>query len=437
MQSFSNINSAKLSLEPGFLKPIASDTDQIEEIDNSELRKIANDVLDAAKYSFTTAAADIEQQARPETLEATFQEAINSMKEDKRASIRAKATELAMAPQEMRENLFGRYGKLSSQEYLSMGIDRVEEATVLPKLQIDQKLLGLKVPQVSFPQGIAQMTDQGLLIPKAQLPAAIANVRNFEDANQEAVEAAVKSEVYDAEKLQEIWGQSYSEEPFGASDSDDFEEQAVTDKLGFYITRVKCIDETNPEFWGHDEIALAGVSVDETGDTKKVPEKFIGGGFDDGDQKNYSPHWKYHWFSMREGQYWPKAYKVSLILAEKDHGGLSNFLNDVYTKIRHYVKQAISKAVAGAVSSLVGPAIAKAIGQITAWLVDKLIGWIIKLFKDDIFPVRVLSCNVPSFGARWYYPNGTLGSRTSGIRTAHFYGHKGHYIINYYWKLYA
>lgn len=342
-----------------------------------------------------------------------------------------------MAPQEMRENLFGRYGKLSSEEYLSMGMDRVEEANILPKLEINQKLLGLKVPQVSIPQGIGRMTDQGLLIPKAELPADIANVTDFKDANQEAV----KSEVYDAEKLQEIWGQNYSEDPFGAIESDDFEEQNVTDKLGFFITRVKCIDETNPEnflWWNlHDEIALAGVSVDETGDTTKVSEKFIGGGFDDGDQKNYFPHWKYHWFNLREGQYWPKAYKVSLILAEKDHGGLSNFLNTLYTKIRNYVKQAISKAVAGAVSWLVGPAIAKAIGQITAWLVDKLIGWIINIFNDDIFPVKVLSCNIPSFSARWHYPNGTWGSTTSGTRTAHFYGHGGHYIINYYWKLYA
>ncbi|NES76942.1 MULTISPECIES: hypothetical protein [unclassified Okeania] len=437
MQDFSNIDSTRLTLEPGFLKPTVSDTDQIADIENSELRKIANDVLDAAKYSFTTAAANVEQQARPETLEATFQEAIKGMNEEKRASVRSKATELTMAPQAIREIQFGRYGKLSSQEYLSMGIDRVEEANVLPKLEIDQKLLGLKTPVLTLPQSVAQMTDAGLLIPKDQLPARISNQTDFEGAAQEVVKTSVDSEVYDAEKLQQVWGPVYSEDPFGVSDSDDFEEQAVTDKLGFYITRVKCLDETNPEFWGSDEIALAGVSVDETGDTKKVPEKFIGGGFDDGDQKTYSPHWKYHWFNMREGQYWPKAYKVSLILAEKDNGGLSSVLNTIYVKIRDYVKKAIAKAVAGALSSLVGPAIAKAIGQITAWLVDKLIGWIINLFKDDIFPVKVLSCTVPSFGARWYYPNGKWGSPTSGIRTAHFYGHGGHYIINYYWKLYA
>lgn len=434
MQNTMNFLPDTISLPPGLLKPTASDSSGVPELDNSEIRKIANDVLNAAKYSFTAAAAHSEQQVRPDTLEATFQEAFNLMKTEKRTQIRQKATELVRAPQGVRETLFGRYAQLSSQEYLSMGIDRVAEANVLPKLEIDQKLIGIKTPKLTLPRGVAEMTDRGLLIPSDKLPS---GVTDFEAAAEDAVNTAVQSEVYDTEKLTEIWGATYQDDAFGASDLDEFEEQAVTDKLGFYITKVKCVDETNPEFWGSDEIALAGVSIDETGDTKTIGEKYIGGGFDDGDQKTYSPNWQYHWFNMREGSYWPKAYNVSLILAEKDNGGLSNALNTVYVKIRDKVKEAISKAVAEGLSELLGPAIAKAIGNAVAWIVDKLIGWIINAFKDDIFPPKVLSCTVPSFGARWNYPNGTWGSPTSGLRQAHFYGHGGHYYVEYYWKIYA
>jgi hypothetical protein len=97
----------------------------------------------------------------------------------------------------------------------------------------------------------------------------------------------------------------------------------------------------------------------------------------------------------------------------------------------------IATALGGPLASMAVSAISKAIGEAVASIVDKLVAWIISAFKDNIFPVFTASCTVPNFNARWNYPNGTWGSPTSNVRTAHFYGHGGHYIADYYWKLYA
>ena len=142
-------------------------------------------------------------------------------------------------------------------------------------------------------------------------------------------------------------------------------------------------------------------------------------------------------FSLRESTHWPKTYAVSLILAEKDHGGLASFLNSVYSNVRAQVKAAIEKAVEGALTGWVGSVLAKAIAKAIAWIIDLLIGWIIDLFRDDIFPPFTAMVTTPSMSARWYYPNGTWGNPGSGIRTAHFYGHGGHYYVEYYWKMYS
>lgn len=407
-------------------RPIATDTSGAPEPENSEIRKIANDILQAVQYSFVSVAANPDQAVRAGTLEETFQQAFKRTDATRLERVKATAAQLVNTSPELRSTIFGRYGQLESKEFVSIGFDRANEG--LAPLAIDQKLLGIRTPQISVPQGVGRVTSEGLLIPAANLPQGF---EDFESTIDLTAQRAAESQVYNAERLQEIWGPVYSTDPFAGAGRDEFEEQAVTDKLGFYITRIKCVDETNPEFWGSDEIAIAGVSVDEDGDSKKIAETYVGGGFDDGDQKNYSPNWQYHWFSMQEGKYWPKAYRVALVLAEKDYGGFSNFLNTIWEKTSEKVKEAISKAVAGGLSGYVGPAIAKAIGEAVAWIVDKLVDWIINLFKDDIFPVFTASCTVPSFSASWN------GSKTSDVRTAHFYGHGGHYIVNYYWKLYA
>ncbi|MFH7242394.1 MAG: hypothetical protein ACHWZW_06035 [Spirulina sp.] len=432
----SSISTLGLSAIPiELMKPMAVDSTGAPAPENSEVCKIANDILQAAQYSFAAVAANPDLAVRPGSLEADFKEAIGRVSAERKANFQVKAVSMTSAPQSVREIMFGRYGTMSRDEFIGVGgFERAHEN--LSKLSLDTKLLGVRIPQLTVPSGGATTTSEGLLIPAANLPK---GYEDFEEVIEGASEEATKSGVYNTQKLDEIWGPVYTRDPYinMGSHSSDFEEQAVTDKLGFYITRIKCVDETNPEWWGSDEIALAGISTDEDGDTKKINEVYIGGGFDDGDQRTYSPSWFYNWFSMQEGKYWPKKYIVALLLAEKDNGGLSDILNTVWNNVRDKVKAAISNAIGSGLSSYLGPALAKAIGEAVAWIVDKLVGWIINAFKDDVFPPFIASCTVPSFSARWNYSNGTWGSTTSPITTAHFYGHGGHYLINYYWRLYA
>jgi hypothetical protein len=416
------------------IKPTAIDEFGAPPPENSEIRKIAESVLGAAKMSLAAVASNPNRAVRSGSLEATFQQAFKLMPEKKRQSYVTKAKALIEAPADVRKMMFGLAGERDFESHLAAGgFDRFDEG--LAPLAIDKKLLGIR-DTIRVPRTALRTTAEGLLIPGELVPGGADNFEsNFESANKQAEE----SKIFSADNLEEIWGTSYASDPFsggiGGSDGD-FEEFAVTDKMGFWITKIKCVDETNPEWWGHDEIALAGVSVDEDGDTKKIAEKYIGGGFDDGDSKGYN-NWRYHMFGLREGQHWPKTYSVTLLLAEKDNGGFANFLNQIWVAIRDKVKAAIEKAITGALSSYLGPVIAAAIGKAVAWIVDVLVGWIIRWWNDDIFPAFTARVTTPSMSARWYYPNGTWGNPSSGLRTAHFYGHGGHYYAQYYWKFYS
>ena len=103
-----------------------------------------------------------------------------------------------------------------------------------------------------------------------------------------------------------------------------------TPTLALRIHSVKCLDETGEEWrggeLGSDDIYLAGTIVDESGDTDKVPP-FKVGDFDDGDIKRYAPPRVFTTFDLREGTDWPKSYFVTLVLTEKDQGGLADYLN--------------------------------------------------------------------------------------------------------------
>ena len=80
--------------------------------------------------------------------------------------------------------------------------------------------------------------------------------------------------------------------------------------------------------------------------------------------------------------------------------------------------------------------VGKVVAEVIKWVIDKLFRWIIKIFKDDTFPPAFLTARIWSFRTRWRHPDGK--KRTcSPLRRAHFYGHKGHYYVEYYWRMYA
>lgn len=392
------------------LQPTPKLSSGVKEPVNSELQKIADDVLGSLKYSFSNVAAEPDRVSDgDDTIESAFKGALNHYKNaEKLNRYRKTALDFNALPKSQRKLIFGRAGKLDSKDFLKkgMGFDHFDQD--LKPIKISPKLLGL---------------------------------------SSQASDHALKNGIFNHDRLREIGGTFSERDIFdtGESFDDNFEEFSSTDKLGFYINRVKCVDETNPERFGSDEIALAGISIDETGDTKKIKERRIGGGFDDGDSKYYNPDWRYHWFSLNEGRSWPKAYAISLILAEKDHGGLSSALNKLWRKVKDKVMsmiRAAAQAAGVAISTFLGlpeagAMIGNILGQVVGWIIDRFFKWIINAFKDDLFPAYNTRITIPSKSARWRYPNGRWGNPRSNMRYAHFYGHGGHYYIEYYWKLFA
>jgi len=92
----------------------------------------------------------------------------------------------------------------------------------------------------------------------------------------------------------------------------------VTNKgLKFRLHEVKCVDETDPEMFGSDEIALGGASVDDEETVKKISQ-FKVGNFDDGDRKQYNPVKVLSSFDLSNGTY-PKTFGVFVSIAEKDN----------------------------------------------------------------------------------------------------------------------
>lgn len=396
-----------------------------------EIRKIAESVLGGLKYSFATAAASSAETLQAGSIEADMHSALATLAKDRQEHFAGVASKLVTAPESARLAMFGNAGVLDATTFVRKGgFDSFTTNVTLPK--IDKKLLGLKGDQFIVPLTRLSAQEGALTVEGEALTA-----ERVAAAADKAEEARIETGVVNHDRLADVWGPVIEGDPFeGMVVGEDFEPFADPSNMGLWITEVKCVDETNPEWWGSDEIALAGIETDEDGDTRPINEVYIGGGFDDGDRKTY-PNWRYTTFNMNEGNYWPKKYLVAFILAEKDHGGLQAFLDRVWKSVRDQVKAAIAKAIGAGLSAYLGPVIANAIGAAVAWIVDVFVGWLINLFGDDIFPIQTVSVTTPSKSARWYYPNGQWGNPSSGIRVANFYGHGGHYQVKYYWKIHG
>ena len=150
-------------------------------------------------------------------------------------------------------------------------------------------------------------------------------------------------------------------------------------------------------------------------------------------------------FGLQEKNFWPKKFGVTLIVAEKDDGGPSSFMQRLGDETREAVHNALAKAARAAGVALAtfvglpqfGPLIGQALATAANWIIDALVGWLINLFKDDIFKPFTTWVNIPSLDARWNFPNGTWGSTFSPLRSATHTGFGGQYRLNYQWQLFS
>ena len=209
--------------------------------------------------------------------------------------------------------------------------------------------------------------------------------------------------------------------------------------LRFRVHEVKCIDETNPEWPGSDEISWGGAAVDDKGSASKIPEKFVRSGFDDGDRKTYNPPEIIKTFSLDND--YPKEFLVTMALAEKDSGGMSDFIQKLYEAIKAEVAlilaalgaaagAAIGAAIGGSVGTAIGGPLGIIIGVAAGAILGALIGWLASVLQDDIFAPQASSLFLSS--ANDTFQGGAL---VSPRKEFHYRDHGGHYRITYDWEI--
>lgn len=210
----------------------------------------------------------------------------------------------------------------------------------------------------------------------------------------------------------------------------------VNKNLLFKLHKVKCLDETNPEWPGSDTIAMGGVTLDDKMVESVISEFRVGSGFDDGDSKSYNPARVLKSFSFGSGGVFPKAYAVFLTIAEKDGGGFASFLAELYEAIKDKLGEvfaavggAIGAAVGGAIGGTLGGPIGILVGAAIGYILGKLVSWIIGIIQDDMFEPQVAMCEFGSIKATF---NGSL---QSPVQSLYFNNHGGRYQVHYNWEI--
>lgn len=209
--------------------------------------------------------------------------------------------------------------------------------------------------------------------------------------------------------------------------------------LRFRVHEVKCVEETEPVWPGSDEISWGGATMDDKGTVQKILEKYVGGGFDGGDRKAYSPPEVVRTFSL--DSVYPKDFMVTMALAEKDGNGMSDFIRDLYEAIKAEVQviltalgaaagAAIGTAIGGSIGTAIGGPLGTIIGVAAGAILGALIGWLIAIFKDDIFRPQASSLHLPDGAATF-----AGGALTSPKATFHFRDHGGYYRVVYDWQI--
>jgi len=204
-------------------------------------------------------------------------------------------------------------------------------------------------------------------------------------------------------------------------------------KLEFRLHKVRCLDETGGwlgEKIGNDEIDLGGTAVDETGDTHTITKFRVGSNFDDGEQVVFAPPRSFTTFDLTEGTAYPKAYFVTLVLAEADMGGLSEFLNNLLLKVKERVTAYLTGM--GVVLGSSGGPVGVIIGLAVGFIVGKVFDLFKSIWQDDIFEPVTAIVEITSLNAQW--PGGRTDSPEA---IATFEGHGGKYQVTYDWRMFA
>lgn len=196
-------------------------------------------------------------------------------------------------------------------------------------------------------------------------------------------------------------------------------------QLELRLHQVKCLEETNEFF--KDEIGLGGTAIDESGDVEKISTFKVRSFHTDGVQ-TYTPPRRLVRFSLTEGPVkFPKSYFVTLVLAELDQGGFSDFVSRLYEKVRDAVAAALASAIVG---PLPAP-IAILIRDFVVTVIKRVFDMLKTIWQDDIFQPFTVETTIRSLTSRW------AGRTDSTERVVTFTGHGGRYQLVYDWRMFS
>jgi len=192
--------------------------------------------------------------------------------------------------------------------------------------------------------------------------------------------------------------------------------------------------------WKGDEIAMGAVFLDADGEESIHSEFRVMDDFRNGDVKNYPPKILKN-FGISASAVYPQTYSVFVALAEKDNGGLSDFIQELYEAVRADLQKiltalgalagaAIGAQIGGSVGTAVGGPLGTIIGVAAGAILGAIAGWLTDVLKDDIFEPQMASITLPDGSST--FANGSL---TSPYYYLDFIDHGGEYKVKYRWKL--
>jgi hypothetical protein len=229
--------------------------------------------------------------------------------------------------------------------------------------------------------------------------------------------------------------ENYSRETVHRSDN-----PKANKKLQFNLHEVKCVDETNPEPFGTDNMWVFGTALNDKGVAAPF-DYFKAGNFDDNEKKVFSPSKKLAIMDLDST--YPKVMAVSIGLVEKDTDSkLASALKSVYAAVEEEVKGILESVkaeltvIAGSIGAFfggpVGTAIASALAYVFASAFDAFVDWIKDMVTpdDDFFEVQTATLILEK-------PTSVFegNSTSSPIQTMRYQAHDGTYDLKYNWEI--
>lgn len=206
--------------------------------------------------------------------------------------------------------------------------------------------------------------------------------------------------------------------------------------LKLLLTNVYCEEETGLTSLGSDEMHLAGLTIGPLGDTATFGV-FNLGNYDSGTNRPFSTELVN--LSLN-GKGWPREFFATLVPSKKDVGGLWEYVQQIWQKVKDYAIQAIT-AIYGAsigaaigtaipgIGTLIGGLIGAAVGYLVGYILDQVWEWYKNWATGHIFKPVTIGTTIG------FYNSFYSGSPVSPVISAWWKGAGGKYWMNFNWEL--